>query len=600
MGANKIGKYEILRELGRGAMGIVYEGHDPDIGRKVAIKTIRFDVIRQRAEQDEAQKRFMREARSAGNLSHPNIVTIYDVGQDEGLTYIAMEYIEGESLEAMIAEGRRPELEAVLSLIGQIGDALDFAHRHGIIHRDIKPGNILIDKDGWPRLLDFGIARVSSSTMTQTNMVMGTPYYMAPEQIAGKTVDHRADIFSLGTILYEILTLTKPFPGENITTVIYRILNEEPPEPRAYDQNLPAGLDYVVKKALAKNPAQRYQSCRELADDLRNSAAFEGMAFAGGAVPEASEAALPQAEPKPRKTLLLIVGAMMAVVAMAAAVFLLTGKGSKSPDYAGGGGAIVERPGVPPSGVGVSPKPETRESGTGAQKPDLEKTDLSAKIADRETPPAKPTESVEQKGIQTPDKKEEEPVPKADTKTEPVKIEVSPKTAAEIEDRLQLVQTAFQKEAYDKCLKEARKILALDPAHAEAKKYLDMATLKYAPIQFQSLINVYRESVKRGALIEFFGLNGTPDFYNEIKAEIQGWLNDYVEFQVSLSAVTSQILDNRDGSYRAELIFSEILTALSRQKKSRVVLSEGRIRWDLIQVAEDWRIRKITRLPSPK
>lgn len=598
MGANKIGKYEILRELGRGAMGIVYEGRDPDIGRKVAIKTIRFDVISQRAEQDEAQKRFMREARSAGNLSHPNIVTIYDVGQDEGLTYIAMEYIEGDNLENLIAGGRRPALEAILSLIEQIGDALDFAHRHGIIHRDIKPGNILIDKEGRPRLLDFGIARVSSSTMTQTNMVMGTPYYMAPEQIAGKTVDHRVDIFSLGTILYEILTLTKPFPGENITTVIYRILNEEPLEPRAYDQNLPAGLDYVVKKALAKNPAQRYQSCRELSDDLRNSAAFEGMAFEGGVVPEGYDAVVPTAAEKPRKTLLLIVGAMMAVVAIAAAVFLLTGKGSKSPAYAGGGGAIVERPGVPPGGVGISPKPETRESGTGAKKPELEKTDLSAKIADRETPPAKPTESAEQKRIKTPDKKEEGPDPKADIKAEPIKIEVSPKIAAEIEDRLQLVQTAFQKEAYDKCIKEARKILALDPAHAEARTYLDMATLKYAPIQLQALMNVYRESVKRGALIDFFGLNGTPEFYNEIKAATQALVMDYEDFQVSVSGVSSQIIDRGDGSYRAELTFSEIFTAVSRQKKLRVVLSEGKFKWDLIQVAEDWRIRKITRLTS--
>jgi len=599
MGANKIGKYEILRELGRGAMGIVYEGWDPDIGRKVAIKTIRFDVISQRAEQDEAQKRFTREARSAGNLNHPNIVTIYDVGQDEGLTYIAMEYIEGESLETMIAEGRRPELEAVLSLIGQIGDALDFAHRHGIIHRDIKPGNILIDKDGRPRLLDFGIARVSSSTMTQTNMVMGTPYYMAPEQIAGKTVDHRADIFSLGTILYEILTLTKPFPGENITTVIYRILNEEPPEPRVYDQNLPAGLDYVVKKALAKNPAQRYQSCRELADDLRNSAAFEGMAFEGGAVPEGSEAALPQAEPKPRKTLLLIVGAMMAVVAIAAAVFLLTGKGSKSPDYAGGGVSPKTEAATPAVSADAK-KPETQESGKGGQKPGLEKTDLSAQIADRETPPAKPTENAKQKGTKTPDKKEEEPVPKADTKTEPVKIEVSPKTAAEIEDRLQLVQTAFQKEAYDKCIKEARKILALDPAHAEARTYLDMATLKYAPIQLQSLMNVYRESVKRGALIDFFGLNGTPEFYNEIKAATQALVTDYEDFQVSVSGVSSQIIDRGDGSYRAELNFSEILTAVSRQKKTRVMLSEGKIKWDLVSRDEVWRIRKITRSSSSK
>jgi len=328
-----------VRELGRGAMGIVYEGRDPDIGRKVAIKTIRFDVINRKAEQEEAQKRFMREAQSAGNLSHPNIVTIYDVGQDKGLTYIAMEFIEGEDLENLIAEGRRLPLESTINLIEQIGEALDFAHRHGIIHRDIKPGNVLIDKEGRPRLLDFGIARVSNSTMTQANTVMGTPYYMAPEQIAGRAVDHRADIFSLGAILYEILTLAKPFPGENMTTVIYRILNEDPPETRSFDRTLPAGLDYVVKKALAKNPAQRYQTCREFSDDLRNASAFAGQAFAGGTAAGGTEAAAP-AEAKPRKPLLVVLGAMMLVVVVGTALVLLTKKSPRSADYGGGGGGI--------------------------------------------------------------------------------------------------------------------------------------------------------------------------------------------------------------------------------------------------------------------
>ena len=209
----KIGKYTVTGEIGRGAMGIVYKGVDPYIGRSVAIKTIRFDTITQPSEQEHAQRRFMREARSAGSLSHPNIVTIYDVGIDEGLTYIVMEYIEGHSLEELIAGGTQYSIEEITAMMAPIADALDYAHRKGIVHRDIKPGNILLDSEGRPHIVDFGIAHLSTSTMTQTSMAMGTPYYMPPAQIAVKKVEHRAAIFSLGDVLYELLTCQHPFPG---------------------------------------------------------------------------------------------------------------------------------------------------------------------------------------------------------------------------------------------------------------------------------------------------------------------------------------------------------------------------------------------------
>jgi TonB family protein len=279
----KIGKYDIVRELGRGAMGIVYEGVDPVIGRKVAIKTIRFDTLTNDREYAETYQRFLREARSAGNLSHPSIVTIYEVGESEGLTYIAMEFIEGESLEARIAAGRRIPLDAVIALIAQLADALDYAHRHGIVHRDIKPANILIDRDERPRLVDFGIARVASSSLTQTNAVLGTPYYMAPEQIAGQPIDHRADLFALGTVLYEMLTLTKPFAGANVTTVIYKIMHVDPQPPREIDHTLPAGLDVIMRTALAKNPEQRFQSGRELTLALRTHREAIGQDATAGA-----------------------------------------------------------------------------------------------------------------------------------------------------------------------------------------------------------------------------------------------------------------------------------------------------------------------------
>jgi serine/threonine protein kinase len=358
----KIGKYSIVGEIGRGAMGIVYKGVDPIIGRTVAIKTIRFDTLGQGAERDIAQKRFMREAHSAGNLSHPNIVTIYDVGEDQGLSFIAMEYVDGSSLEELMHARQKFSLDEILRLVEQVADGLESAHKKGVVHRDIKPANILIDSEGRPRIVDFGIARISTSTMTQTNMIMGTPYYMSPEQISGRKVDHRADIFALGGILYELLTGQKPFPGDSLTTVIYKIMNEEPSPVRTFQRHLPEGLDFIVSKALAKSPEERYQSCRELIHDLRHYSQLRA--------PEPSsrqaEAVLPAPRPfvrearpevvRPeshRKTLVIILAAMLAVTAIVIGVILIS-PGSQS--GVGSGGAV---PGPGPTPQVPAKTPDT-------------------------------------------------------------------------------------------------------------------------------------------------------------------------------------------------------------------------------------------------
>ena len=351
MSETKIGKYTILGEIGRGAMGIVYKATDPYIGRTVAIKTIRFDVLGQGPERDMVQKRFMREAHSAGNLSHPNIVTIYDVGQDGDRSFIAMEYIDGCSLEELISSRKKLSLEETASLVEQVANALDTAHRKGVIHRDIKPANILIDQEGKPHLVDFGIARLSTSTMTQTNMIMGTPYYMSPEQIAGKKVDNRSDIFALGGVLYEMLTGQKPFPGESITTVIYKIMNENPLPVRNFQKNLPEGLEPILQKALAKDPAARYQSCREMVNDIKKSIS---LAPAATLVREPGSVAVPvpsaaPAEPAAAgKPLIYVLGGILAVAVIVVVVLLLTGK-SGPPVSSGGGPAGPSGP-VQPAG----------------------------------------------------------------------------------------------------------------------------------------------------------------------------------------------------------------------------------------------------------
>ena len=267
----KAGRYEIIGELGRGAMGVVYKATDPVIGRTVAVKTIKLSEEGTGLSRPELLTRFQTEARAAGLLTHPNIVVVFDAGEEDGLYYITMELVEGKSLQAHLDGGQAFALPRVLRIMEQTCSALQFAHERNVVHRDIKPANIMLTADDTVKVTDFGTAKILQfGTMQQTAHVMGTPSYMSPEQVKGRAVDGRSDIFSLGVLLYEMVTGEKPFPGQNITTVIYKIVNEEPVPPRQINPTIHPGINAVVMKALAKEPEARYQSCREMLEDLRN------------------------------------------------------------------------------------------------------------------------------------------------------------------------------------------------------------------------------------------------------------------------------------------------------------------------------------------
>jgi tRNA A-37 threonylcarbamoyl transferase component Bud32/tetratricopeptide (TPR) repeat protein len=267
----KLGRYEIVDEIGKGAMGVVYLARDPLIGRLVALKTFRIGYSVKDHEMEQFRIRFMREAQSAGILSHPNIVTIHDVVEqtDEGMAFIAMEYVRGTTLKAMLQSDQVLSLGFVVDLISQVAEAIDYAHSHRVIHRDVKPANILITADNRVKITDFGIARLDTSNLTQEGQLLGTPNYMAPEQIQGKEVDHRADLFALGVVLYEMLTRHKPFQGENLTVVSHRIVYDQFTPPRDYANNLPPGLERILDRALEKDPARRYQRAKDMVEDLR-------------------------------------------------------------------------------------------------------------------------------------------------------------------------------------------------------------------------------------------------------------------------------------------------------------------------------------------
>lgn len=299
---SKLGRYEILEELGKGAMGVVYLARDPLIGRLVALKTFRAGFSPQDQELEQFRSRFMREAQSAGILSHPNIVTIHDIVDEaeSGVCFIAMEYVRGSNLKLLLQQPEPLPFEFVVSIVSQVGDALDYAHSRGVIHRDVKPANILITAENKVKITDFGIARLGSSNLTMEGQLLGTPNYMSPEQIQGREVDHRADIFSLGVVLYEMLIRRKPFQGENLTVVTHRIVHEPFAPPGEILQRLPQGLGAVLARALEKDPARRYPAASALAADLQRLVRAPLPAAAGPAEPDDDTAAT-QEIPRPEE-----------------------------------------------------------------------------------------------------------------------------------------------------------------------------------------------------------------------------------------------------------------------------------------------------------
>ncbi|HBY63747.1 MAG TPA: hypothetical protein DEH78_28310, partial [Solibacterales bacterium] len=294
---NRLGPYQITGELGRGGMGVVFRGFDPLIQRPVAIKTIRLDL----SHPDEYQtlrQRLLREAQAAGQLSHPGIVTVYQIGEQDGVTFIAMEFVDGVPLSRLLGLDRKLAVERVISFVSQAAGALDYAHQAGVIHRDIKPANLMITADGRLKVTDFGIAKFSAGTLTLTGAVMGSPSYMSPEQVQAQTIDGRSDQYSLAVVAFEMLTGEKPFQADTLTALAFKIAYEDPPLEKL-DGRAPGGMIEVLRRALAKSPAARYANCAAFA------AAFAATAEAATAAAPSpvSLPAIPVAVPAPAPTL---------------------------------------------------------------------------------------------------------------------------------------------------------------------------------------------------------------------------------------------------------------------------------------------------------
>jgi len=348
-------RYRVVSRLGAGAFGEVYRAHDSVLGRDVAVKRIRLEAFVEAAQLDEVKKRFLREAQVAARLRHPNIVTTHDIVAGPVSSFIVMELVEGQTLQALLQEKGRLGFDEVVSIVSQAAAALDHAHDSQIVHRDVKPGNIMIEPSGHVKVMDFGIAKIETGgNLTSTGLIMGTPNYMSPEQARGLKVDRRSDLFSLGCVLYECLTGAKPFMGESVTAILVKILTEEPPPVDFAATGLPPELGSVLRRTTAKDPAERYGSGAELVDALRvvGQTTIATAPTAGrlpvpqppspAPSPQPGTATAQAAPPTRRGWALAGIAAALLIVAALCVAALLAPRGGTTRVAGDGGGHVVE------------------------------------------------------------------------------------------------------------------------------------------------------------------------------------------------------------------------------------------------------------------
>lgn len=558
-----IGKYRIIGILGKGAMGIVYKARDPDIDRDVAIKTIRFDLVSHEVEKEEMVERFMREARSAGRLSHSNIITIYDVGRKGDLTYIVMQYIEGESLQKMIASKKKFSPLEVIELMTPLCDALDYAHQRGIVHRDIKPANILMDKKGMPYLVDFGVAHIETSTITQAGTTLGTPSYMSPEQVMGKKIDRRSDIFSLGVILYELLTRQRPFGGENISTIIYKIVNEEPSSITEVNRNLPEEFERVIKKALAKNPEDRYKNCKQFVGDLLRISQLSEETL----TLEMGDEEFADLKMRRKSKLSLIIAFTVG------AIIIL-----------GGGGALYLSQKSKRISVPSSEKKEAQtELPKSAAQPEAIIPDQAQVKLDK-VKKSFESESFEEtirlaEEILTEDAENataRDYLNRAKDKNNEMKI------AQILQDGI----NSYKKGDYRQCILEMQKILESDQEHKEAKRYLYLAEMSISRKVIEQILESQRKAEEEKDLLSLLSHIGSQSLFDKRKEEATQLFNSFDDIDSLISEISVNFKDSR----HATVSFSHLLTGLDKQTGQKKVVFEEVKTWTVEKQGKVWKI----------
>jgi len=561
----RIGKYKILGVLGKGGMGIVYKGLDPDIEREVAIKTIRLDGVVDGPEKEEMLNRAIREAKAAGRLNHPNIITIYDVFREDDLTFIVMQYVDGQTLQAQIESGKVFSPDDVIAVLKPVAEALDFAHQNGIVHRDIKPANILIDRAGTPFLADFGVARMETSTMTGPGTTIGTLSYMSPEQIMGKTADGRADFFALGVILYELLAGRKPFTGDNLSTIVYKIVHEEPQRVTDINQSLTPGYEPVIRRALAKNPDERYQSGREMIADLEDP----------GNVAEASRAYKLKtgAGPAPgarKMRSFALAGGLLLLAAAAVVVYVLVSQDAGvPPKNAVSQNAAKTQDAVPPPAV---------ESPSFQAAPDAESLgQLKASFEGRNF-----GETVRLA------KKILSEFPGDASVLDYLKKAQGELDAGQIASLLQTGIASYQSRDYAKCIQDMESVLQLDRNNKEARDYLDKADTALSQGEILAMIERRCLAEQNKDIETLMGDLGSAALASKQRSYYTTIFDIYDRINSSFRGKPPSITIS--GRTRASANFWHAVQGVSRKDGQKKTIYYGSRKWEMEKRGKIWKI----------
>lgn len=566
---DKIGKYKIIEMLGKGAMGVVYKALDPDIGREVAIKTIRFDLS-SATEQEELMGRFIREAQAAGKIQHSNIVTIYEVGREKDLTFIVMQFIKGKSLQQMIAEKRRFSTQEIEDIVVPLCEALDYAHRNGVVHRDMKPANILINEEGKPYIVDFGVARVETSTLTQTGTTVGTPSYMSPEQIMGKKVDNRADIFSLGVILYELATGQRPFSGENISTIMYKIVNERPPRVTDVERSLPTAYEKIIERAMAKDPNERFSSCSQFASFLKGDFRDTESTVAYETQPVMPEVA--EKEPKgKKKRLALGLFFLLFVVAGGLAGYFLFFKPKDTADPQSQN--ITEK--VTASGP-QSAVPQELGNKPAVSDEAAKKIGLLKALFE---------EGNWQETVNLADEILAE-IPEDSTAQDYKKQAQDKIDSAAVAQWLKSGIEYYDSGNYRQSISEMQKVLSKRRNHPEAAKYIQLAQNAIEKPLIQQVIERQRNAEESKDLLILLNDIGNQSFSEKRREEATFVFNNFENIKSVYSGIQVEI----QSSNQAQATFSYHLTGMSSSTKREGTIEQGSKTWLFEKQGNTWKL----------
>ena len=598
IGSTFAGRYQIIEELGKGGMGKVYKVLDKEIDERVALKLVNPEI----ASDEKTIERFRNELKFARKITHKNVCRMYDLSKEKGTYYITMEFVPGEDLKSTLKRVGHLSIGKTIFIASQVCEGLAEAHHLGVVHRDLKPQNIMLDKKGNARIMDFGIARsLKGKGVTTEGMIIGTPNYMSPEQVEAAKVDQRSDIYSLGVILYEMMTGTVPFDGETPLSIALKHKTEKPRNPRELNEQIPEELNRVVMRCMEKNREDRYQSVKELLSEL--SSIEKGLPTTDMTLPEKRPTAPVGMTRKFRiKKLLIPASVVVAIAFIGIAVLRFT-------------------PLLEILGVSSSPPPSSKTEETAAIK--KEKKTVEPKVKAPQKPvksQAKPQKTEKRKvdvssklnlGIEAFNREafdecvqQMEAVLKLDPQntsaqyflSEAKKRKEQEHTGLEIRDKFKLAQKAFQQENYQQCIKEAREILKLYPNNTQAKRLLNLAMVKIAPEYVKIFVKQYIQSVNNQSVLEFYRKNCSPQLFPRVRKDIESMSRSYDELQAEASNINVQFKRIN----LTEVSFFQRISGMSREDGRRKVVFEGNVRWEMRKRGNIWKIIRVNSSSSEK